>query len=102
MVSEVARSLAGQVCMRGRPAAWAVHGCYLLLWEELKTGLLLSSFVVVLYSQKRLGMMCRDELSMNLRHIIPNTIEEINQYCLTYQSLELFCQSWEKVEMKTE
>ena len=26
MVSDVAHSLAGQVCMRGRPATWAVHG----------------------------------------------------------------------------
>ena len=46
--SQVSHSLAGQDCMRGWPASWAVHGGCLLLWEELITSLLLSSSVVVI------------------------------------------------------
>ena len=31
-----------------------------------------------------------------------NFYVEVYQYCSTYQSVPLFCLSWEKVEMKTE
>ena len=31
-----------------------------------------------------------------------HVIEEINQYCSTFQSLQLFFQSWEEEEMRTE
>ena len=43
MVSQVSRSLAGQVCMRDQLAGPCMVG-----WEELITGLLLSSSVVVI------------------------------------------------------
>ena len=41
-------------------------------------------------------------LWMLLSTIYSPVIEEINQYCSTYQSVPLFWPSWEKVEMKTE
>ena len=48
MVSQVSRSLAGQELPEVLPATWAVHGGCMVLWEEIKTGLLLSSSVVVI------------------------------------------------------
>ena len=37
-----------------------------------------------------------------LNTIKSQCIQEINQYCLTYQKVPLFCLSREKVEMKAE
>ena len=38
---------------------------------------------------------------MNVSTIKSHVIQEINQYCSTYESASLFCLSWEKVEMNT-